>query len=194
MESYFILKNSYMISYILNNLYFNPTLEGYKVYRRFHSNCWNGLLHTLFMPVAVTGFFFLINWIFFHTYLLNKKLVSQLQKIFLFCFTFGWMFYDPLGGLLTFAFYYGLFNFNDLMFYSNKNRTSYFYLKYGILLLGGSVLFLECVGHGYTEHHHSHLWEMFNSFFHTPLYGINSLYYPFVGKCWFHPNDTFQYF
>jgi uncharacterized membrane protein YGL010W len=34
---------------------------------------------------------------------------------------------------------------------------------------------LEVIGHGLYEHHHSYVDEFFNSVFHTPLYGVNSV-------------------
>ena len=64
--------------------------------------------------------------------------------------------------------------------FGGKGSNSIGWRRRDYLILGVSLVFfnvgiLETVGHGYYEHHHSYVLEFFNSVFHTPLYGINSV-------------------
>ena len=72
--------------------------------------------------------------------------------------------------------------------YHNPNWTRLKFLLVGIFLIALNVGALETIGHGLFEHHHSYVLEFFNSVFHTPLYGINSVLGLFVPRedhvCW----------
>jgi len=76
---------------------------------------------------------------------------------------------------LFYVTYLGNFEFvlHQRIFVKNWKRMRY--LIWGISLVATNVAILEGIGHGYFEHHHSYVGEFFNSVFHTPLYGINSV-------------------
>ena len=142
-------------------IYFNPTLEGYKVYRTFHSNCYNGLLHTIFMPIATLAFF-----LFIHGLTGKKNYTMYIKNIILNLFFVGYLAMDPIIGIVTIAFYY-LFLTRSLNYFIDNYPNARF-KTYGTLVLTISVIIMEFIGHGYFEGHHSHLWELPNSIFHTP--------------------------
>ena len=63
----------------------------------------------------------------------------------------------------------------NLFYIDSKKSGRLYFILLGIILVFVNVSTLEVIGHGYYEHHHSYVSEFFNSVFHTPLYGINSV-------------------
>lgn len=63
------------------------------------------------------------------------------------------------------------------------NHIANIVLIYGIMALLFSVCVMEFIGHWFIEDHASDVWQLGNSVFHTPLYGLRSLWYPFTGEC-----------
>lgn len=158
--------------------YPTPTQEAYEAYRIFHSNCYNGWIHSFFMPLAVMSFFTALYGLFGSA---NGK---RIAKVMMLLFWIGYLFYSPYIGTITILFYNLL---SAELFYMLKNTESNginkSLLLRGVLMLAIVVSIMEFVGHGYFENHHSHLLEAPNSIFHTPLYGFKSLYYPFTNQC-----------
>ena len=91
-------------------------------------------------------------------YLAHKNAVSMLSP---------WIFYAIYMSVLEFILYQQL--------YSNPKWNRTMFLIRGITLIAVNVGALESIGHGLFEGHHSYVSEFFNSVFHTPLYGINSV-------------------
>jgi len=162
-------------------LYFNPTLEGYNTFRVFHSECINGLIHTVGMPIATIGLFLFVFG------LLNRNFswTRVIQHTMLGLFTILWSQYDLVGSILTYLLYYLVFKLvlEKIMLYYQHRKSNFWFLTVGTLLLAGAVLFQEFIGHSLFEGHNSHLREVFNSIFHAPLYGVNCLRYIVFGIC-----------
>ena len=159
----------------LNKFYFDPTITGYNAYRVFHSNCMNGLLHTVFMPIALIGFFLIVNGLTCDTF------TEFLRIIFSVLYFVGYFNIDPYMGSLTVIIYYMITYLAHEDMRSKMLKRHMMFIGFMLLLI--SVTMMELVGHGLFENHHSHLWEFFNSVFHTPLYGMNSIKYLFTREC-----------
>lgn len=164
----------------------NPDQEGYKQFRKCHGNCVNGVLHAIGMPLAVSGVFLIVR------FLSNS---AEFTKHVQFCVTTSylylylqyetnlwspWLFYISYMGIFHFILYHKLYKNESI------HRKTFLYL--GVSLVLANVAALETIGHGWFEHHHSYVLEFFNSVFHTPLYGINSVLGLFVPRedhvCW----------
>ena len=178
----------------MEKLYFNPTLAGYNQYRNgIHINCITGFLHTIFMPLATLGFFLFLKTFDFRLDS-NKKpyTTSYTNIVFLFVlglYELGYFFMFPIVGSITIFFYFLFILINlklsTIDYMKNPKLKKFKYRFYALLLITVSVGIMEFLGHGYLEHKHSNIFEFFNSIFHTPVYGLYSLYYPFVGQCKF---------
>lgn len=149
-----------------------PDLSGYNEFRKCHSNCLNGVLHGLLMPPAVSGVFLIVRSVSN-----NSAFTRQLQIVVTTAYLGLYLRYEAsqFSPWLFFAIYLGIFELilYQSLFLSDWRRTQYLIL--GVTLVAVNVSTLEVVGHGVLEHHHSHVSEFFNSVFHTPLYGINSI-------------------
>ncbi|KAG7353534.1 DUF962 domain containing protein [Nitzschia inconspicua] len=145
--------------------------EGYQEFRKCHGNCINGLLHFVGMPPAVSGVFLVVRGVA-DSPIFTRILQSGVTTCYL-CYYLTyetnvispWLFYG-----LYMAIWECLYHF-----VYNKNFTRSKFVFYGILLILVNVGGLETIGHGVFEHHHSYVSEFFNSVFHTPIYGINSV-------------------
>ena len=175
-------------------LYFDYTMKGYEQYRSgVHTNCWTGLLHTLFMPVATMGFFMLIYSC--EMFFKPKEIYSATDTRFfkntlLLIYWIGYLFTFPIVGTFTIAYYHHLttwvLNMSTLYMYksSNKRKTKNQIFITSIVLLIFSVGMMEFIGHWTLENHASRLHEFFNSIYHTPVYGTMSIIYPLTNECW----------
>ena len=153
----------------------NPDRDGYNEFRKCHGNCINGILHAIGMPLAVSGVFLIVRSVadsaiftrhiqivvttaYLGLYLTNGNAVSAISP---------WIFYIIYMSIFEFVLYQQL--------YSNPKWNRTMFLIRGITLIAVNVGALETIGHGVFEGHHSYVSEFFNSVFHTPLYGINSV-------------------
>jgi hypothetical protein len=152
----------------------NPDREGYEQFRRFHGNCANGYLHAIGMPMAVSGVFLLVR-----SASDGPNFTRHLQLCVTTAYLYLYMQFEalhPLGPALFWLLYMGIFEFVLYRkLYSNPALSRIWFLQMGVFLIAFNVLALETLGHGFYEKHHSHVLEFFNSVFHTPLYGVNSL-------------------
>lgn len=166
--------------------YFDSSIKGYETYRSIiHRNCITGILHTIFMPIACVGFFICLYCLFswycirqYDKYNVStdaKKLTKCVLYIIQLSMLIGYLQFDPLFGVLSMVFYFLIIN-SIIDHLADANTTLF---NFGLLLLGGSIVVMEFIGHWYLEDHASNLYEFFNSVYFTPLYGIKSLvYYP----------------
>jgi hypothetical protein len=147
--------------------------EGYDQFRKCHGNCMNGVLHAIGMPCAVSGVFLIVR---------SVSDSPQFTRILQACVTTSYLFLylqyesNPWSPWLFYIVYMSIFDFILYQkLYHNKAWTRLSYLICGITLVAFNVGALESIGHGIYEHHHSYVGEFFNSVFHTPLYGANSV-------------------
>ena len=159
-----------------------PTLDGYNTFRKCHGNCMNGILHSIGMPLAVSGVFCIVRGLSN-----NSNFTRQLQCFVTTLYVALYVTYEP-SNITPWLFYILYMSIFEFVFYRkiyqqqpptkvvrrNANRRWY-YILLGALLVFVNVSTLEVIGHGYYEHHHSYVSEFLNSVFHTPLYGINSI-------------------
>lgn len=153
----------------------DPDRDGYNQFRKCHGNCINGLLHAIGMPLAVSGVFLIVRSVsasaiftrhvqitvvtaYLGLYLTHENSISMMSP---------WIFYAIYMSTFEFILYQRL--------YSNPKWNRTMFLIRGITLIAINVGALETIGHGLFEGHHSYVSEFFNSVFHTPLYGINSV-------------------
>ena len=150
-----------------------PTVEGYNTFRKCHGNCMNGILHSVGMPIAVSGVFCIVRGLSNYS-----EFTRQLQCFVTTLYVALYVTYEPnkFTPWLFYILYMSIFEF--ILYrkiYQNKSNTRCYYIILGVSLVFVNVSTLEVIGHGYYEHHHSYVTEFFNSVFHTPLYGINSI-------------------
>lgn len=164
----------------------NTNQEGYDQFRKCHGNCVNGILHAIGMPIAVSGVFLVIR-----SASNGPHFTRYLQFFVITGYLYLYLQYeiDRWSPWLFYISYMGVFDrFLFRYIYQDPAWTRLKYLNVGIALVAFNVGALETIGHGIYEHHHSYVLEFFNSVFHTPLYGINSIsgiLMPRVEhKCW----------
>jgi hypothetical protein len=165
-----------------------PDQHGYDVFRKCHGNCVNGVLHFVGMPLAVSGVFLLIRAASdspLFTRILQGLVLTRYLVLYL---TFErnpyspWLFYVLYLCILDGYLYHHVYQ-------SDPAWTRFRYLIVGVLLIIINVGALEVIGHGQYEQHHSYVYEFCNSVFHTPLYGINSVWTTLIASrtdhvCW----------
>jgi hypothetical protein len=161
----------------------NPNAEGYAQFRKCHGNCVNGVLHAIGMPLAVSGVFMVVRSVSD-----SPSFTRQVQICVTSAYLYLYQQYEPhpYSPILFYILYLGIF---ELILYQQvyRNHGRLWHLTWGLLLIFANVGALEAIGHGQLyEKHHSYVSEFFNSVFHTPLYGINSL----LGLIWERPEHT----
>mmetsp|Transcript_27611 Transcript_27611/g.32217 ORF Transcript_27611/g.32217 Transcript_27611/m.32217 type:complete len:211 (-) Transcript_27611:418-1050(-) len=152
----------------------NPSTGGYEEFRKCHGNCINGILHAIGMPLAVSGVFLVIRAVTD-----SPDFTRTLQFLVVTGYLCLYLRYEsnPYSPWLFYILYLGIFDrvLYQHFYYEGSKWTRWNYLCVGISLIAVNVGLLETIGHGLFEHHHSYVKEFFNSVFHTPLYGINSI-------------------
>lgn len=148
--------------------------QGYEVFRKCHRNCVNGVLHAIGMPLAVSGVFFIVRSVSD-----SSSFTRHVQIAVTTAYLALYLQYEAsvVSPWLFYLLYMCIFEFVLYRRFYKKTTTwtrSYF-LWTGMALIVVNVGGLEVVGHGWWEGHHSYVAEFFNSVFHTPLYGINSV-------------------
>ncbi len=150
-----------------------PDEDGYNTFRKCHSNCMNGILHAIGMPLAVSGVFLFVR---------AASACSTFTRHVQVCVTTFYLYLylkferDPMSPWIFYIVYMSIFEFVLYQrIYQNTKLCRKDYTLMGVFLVGLNVGALEVIGHGVYEHHHSYVLEFFNSVFHTPLYGINSV-------------------
>lgn len=176
-------------------LYFDYTMAGYQQFRSgLHENCLTGLIHCVYMPLAAIGFFNIIAYIEMNLNPRECYTLRWTRKTKNCLLIFYWLCYMntfPIIGTLTIFIYYVILTWAlNLSTYKlfkayNKHEAKLNILKCGLYLLIISIGILEFFSHWYLEQHSSRINELFNSILHTPVYGINSLYYPYINQCKF---------
>jgi hypothetical protein len=164
----------------------NPNKEGYAQFRECHGNCVNGVLHAIGMPLAVSGVFLVVRSVSD-----GPQFTRHLQFCVVTAYLYLYLQYEvnQWSPWLFYVIYMSVFDgFLYQKLYKNPAWTRLKYLVVGAALIVFNVGALETIGHGLFEHHHSNVLEFFNSVFHTPLYGINSVLGLFVPRaehgCW----------
>jgi hypothetical protein len=151
----------------------NKDQQGYDQFRKCHGNCVNGVLHAIGMPIAVSGVFLIVRSV------TDSPIFTRHLQ---FAVTTGYLYLylqyesNPYSPWIFYAIYASIFDrllYGYVYYFQSWTRLNY--LIVGILLVVLNVGALESIGHGLFEHHHSIVSEFFNSVFHTPLYGINSV-------------------
>ena len=168
----------------------HPTADGYAQFRKCHGNCVNGILHAIGMPLAVQGVFLIIRSVSdaaeFTRYL-------QCTVVTLYLYLYLQYETNPYSPWIFYVFYMSFFEWIGYQrLYQSKQWNRQSYLVTGMALVIVNVGALEAIGHGSLyENHHSYVSEFFNSVFHTPLYGINSILTTLLGyerpddhTCW----------
>ena len=146
---------------------------GYAEFRKCHSNCINGILHAMGMPLAVSGVFMIVR-----SASDSPAFTRQVQFVVTTAYLALYLQYETsqISPWIFYILYAGLFEFGLYRHvYSRKGWKRGHFLFYGAALVILNVGALEAIGHGLYEHHHSYVGEFFNSVFHTPLYGVNSV-------------------
>lgn len=150
-----------------------PNQEGYEMFRKCHGNCVNGVLHAIGMPLAVSGVFLVVK---------SVSDSAEFTRHLQFCVTTGYLYLylqyesDPYSPWIFYVLYLGIFDrilYPYLYLNTRLGRLKTSMIGIGLVIF--NVGALETIGHGIFEHHHSYVLEFFNSVFHTPLYGINSV-------------------
>jgi hypothetical protein len=147
--------------------------DGYEMFRKCHGNCVNGLLHLVGMPLAVSGVFLIVRAASNHpifTRLLQFLVVTRYLSLYRLYET------NPYSPWLFYVLYMTILDgymYRQVYIDPSWSRSAYWCV--GVMLIVVNVGALEVIGHGLYEHHHSYVGEFFNSVFHTPLYGVNSL-------------------
>lgn len=147
--------------------------HGYAEFRKCHGNCVNGILHAIGMPMAVSGVFLIVRSVSDSpTFTRHLQFVVTTAYLALYLQyeasrTSPWLFYILYAGLFELGLYRHL--------YRRPGWKRRHFFACGVALVFCNVGALEVIGHGVFEHHHSYVEEFFNSVFHTPLYGVNSV-------------------
>lgn len=147
--------------------------SGYAEFRKCHGNCVNGILHAIGMPLAVSGVFLIVR-----SASDSPSFTRHVQFVVTTAYLALYLRYErsKLSPWLFFVIYAGLFEFGLYRHvYARKGWERRHFLLCGAALVVFNVSALEAIGHGLFEHHHSYVEEFFNSVFHTPLYGVNSV-------------------
>lgn len=151
----------------------HPDQEGYSQFRKCHGNCVNGILHAIGMPCAVSGVFIIVRAVTD-----SPEFTRQLQFCVISTYLYLYLQYEinPWTPWIFYATYMGIFDgILYKLLYRHESMTRVTFFSVGLSLVIINVGVLEGIGHGFFEHHHSYILEFFNSVFHTPLYGINSV-------------------
>lgn len=183
-------------------LYFDPSYAGYLIYREhLHQHVITGILHGIFMPIATIGFFIAI-YAALSMAIIGKGSslchlhdnVYDIANNILLCilsgFWTGYFSYTPIMGTFTIFFYYIIIRITIDKTHSvlknwRNDPTSFWvtwkYQKYlltlGLLLIAGSLFFMEIIGHWILEGEGSDLTKVINSIYHTPPYAMESLFF-----------------
>lgn len=164
----------------------DPTDNGYSEFRKCHMNCVNGILHAFLMPAAVCGVFFLVR-AFTASSSFTRWLQAVVTSLYFIIYLRHQHRFERASPWLFYIAYMVVF---DRILYARfyVTKDTMFFLTNGILLIALNVGALEVVGHGMLEHHHSYVSEFFNSVFHTPIYGIESVLHKIglnpTHECW----------
>lgn len=148
-------------------------IQGYEKFRKCHSNCVNGICHAIGMPMAVSGVFMIVR-----AASDSAQFTRVIQTLVVTLYLVLYLQYekDPISPWLFYILYLGILEFLlSQKLYKNEKMNRQKFLILGAALVAFNVGALETIGHGLFEHHHSYVLEFFNSVFHTPLYGINSV-------------------
>lgn len=183
-------------------VYLDLSINGYNTFRsHIHQNCYTGILHGICMPIATCAFFIILQM--FEMYFISiysKSLYTKFFRTILFIFIVcGYLLTFPIMGCITILFYTLLTEYvmNKTTYYIDKNKkvifsdgkmysdTRDFIALSSLILLIGTISFLEFFSHGYLESGHSDITQVLNSIYHTPVYGMNSFYYIFTEQCTF---------
>ncbi len=138
----------------------NPDKEGYEQFRKCHGNCVNGLLHSIGMPLAVSGVFLIVRSVS-DAPEFTRHLSFLVTTRYLYLYLqyeahpySPWLFYIMYMSIWEFVLYRKVYN--------NPSWSRLSFLIFGILLVLMNVGALESVGHGIFEKHHSYVSEFFN--------------------------------
>lgn len=126
-----------------------------------HINCYTGVLHGIYFPIATLFFFNLLIYI---------KLSKLIYPIVIF-FSYGmYIGQDFLLSIPCVLFYLGIGYISKRILV--KPIVS-------ALSIAGCISIMEFIGHWYLESTKSNLGHLLNSIYHTPAYGFQSiLLYP----------------
>ena len=138
----------------------NPDKEGYEQFRKCHGNCVNGLLHSIGMPLAVSGVFLIVRSVSdAPEFTRHLSFLVTTRYLYLYLqyeahLYSPWLFYIMYMSIWEFVLYRKVYN--------NPSWSRLSFLIAGILLVLMNVGALESVGHGIFEKHHSYVSEFFN--------------------------------
>lgn len=179
----------------LNLFYFDPSEQGYAEYRQdgqLHSHCLTGILHSLFMPLAVSGFFLMI-----YAHEVKYSCINLTWLIYntlAFWFSYHYFVHGTWAGTVSIIINAAVLNwclYQAERFLCLRQEYGYSLQKEGfdfIMLIGGLLLFfsvamMEFVGHWYLESNGSHVSHLINSVYHTLPYMLYAPYYVVAGLC-----------
>lgn len=173
--------------------YYLPNIEGYNLFNhRIHQHMITGLIHGICTPIAGIGIFmiiFAINILLTRRFLLKLSPAERTKRIMYVILGFylsGYLSYSPGYGLITVLFYWYIINKTINRVHYNHSPTYNIYYKYddiktqqlfikGVMFLLFSVCGMEFIGHWLIEGEGSNVSLLFNSIYHTPLYGVKNI-------------------
>ena len=158
---------------------FLPNQEGYDIFTSYiHQHPITGISHGLGLPISAAGLMVLIYTLF--TLVTERYKAESWSRYAIYFilggYATGYAVMDFRTGLLVITLYGFIMNYTinkmDQISYPFR-RTKWFII--GGLLFGLPVVVLEFYSHWYLEGSGSDISQLFNSIYHTPLYGTRAL-------------------
>lgn len=158
---------------------FLPNQAGYDIFTSYiHQNPATGIIHGLGLPIAAAGVMIIIYSILamvFHR-VTAERWSRYVIAFILGGYATGYVTMDFKVGVGVIVFYGWVMG--RTITYLNRIKYPYDRKKYllvGVLMLGIPVIMMEFFGHWYLEGLGSDVSQLFNSIYHTPLYGTRAV-------------------
>ena len=144
---------------------------GYDLYAEIHHNYFNRLIHGLFMPVLVYGFFLGFPALFGRT---GQR--AWIASWYLYCLYFAYYTsFDITGGFLSATLYaYPLYLVSQRVYYPERRWWD---IGLSLLWIFGAVGIQELFGHTFFEETNSDLLQLPNSILIAPIFGARCLFH-----------------
>jgi len=150
-----------------------PSQLGYDIFTSYiHQNWLTGILHGIGLPASAIGVFMIIYGLFSLVSSEPKTLTRYVSYFVLGGYTSGYLGYDPYWGILTILIYWILIHES---INTAAGHSPLVNIKVGSVIFASSLFLMEFIGHWLLESQGSDVSQLFNSIFHTPLYGVKAI-------------------
>ena len=143
---------------------FYPNTTGYEIFTgTIHQKPVTGIIHGVGTPIAAYGIFYFLYCLF------GRETTTKILYFTLGFFSCGYITYSPYWGFVTIMFYRYLVS---LYIRSYRGHN----IPKALTITALPILCMEFIGHWYLEDKSSDVSQLINSIYHTPLYGVKSLF------------------